>query len=78
MSKTRGLLSIKSDVYEMRKTLSDIREQERQIRRASEDVISASQKREMLDELIEYRNYVLRMVPALEQIADRPMIRGTE
>ena len=78
MSKTRGLLSIKSDVYEMRKTLSDIREQERQIRRAPEDMISASQKREMLDELIEYRNYVLRMVPALEQIADRPMIRGTE
>jgi hypothetical protein len=78
MSKTRGLLSIKADVYEMRKTLSDIREQERQIRRASEDMISASQKREMLDELIEYRNYVLRTVPALEQIADRPMIRGTE
>jgi hypothetical protein len=78
LSKTRGLLAIKQDVYEMRKTLADIREQERQIRRSPEDVISASQKREMLDELIEYRNYVLAVVPALEKIADRPMIRGTE
>ena len=78
LSKTRGLLAIKQDVYEMRKTLADIREQERQIRRSPEDIISASQKREMLDELIEYRNYVLAVVPALEKIADRPMIRGTE
>jgi len=71
--KIENLLAVKNDVYFIRKQLSQIRQDKKAIMRSE---MSSDQKKYMLDQLAAEENEILKVVPILEQAAQRSTIRG--
>ena len=71
--KIENLLAVKNDVYFIRKQLSQIRQDKKAIMRSDMD---SDQKKYMLDQLAAEENEILKVVPILEQAAQRSTIRG--
>tara|TARA_R100000426_G_scaffold86136_2_gene67003 strand:- start:298 stop:864 length:567 start_codon:yes stop_codon:yes gene_type:complete len=71
--KIENLLAVKNDVYFIRKQLSQIRQDKKAIMRSDMD---SDRKKYMLDQLAAEENEILKVVPILEQAAQRSTIRG--
>ena len=67
------LLDVKAGVYDLKQQLDVVRRRKAAIRR-SED-IAPERKREMIEEIEDYENSMLAIVPEFEKRADRPVTR---
>ena len=67
------LLDVKAGVYDLKQQLDVVRRKKTAIRR-SED-ITPERKREMIEEIEDYENSMLAIVPEFEKRADRPVTR---
>ncbi len=67
------LLDVKAGVYNLKQQLDVVRRRKTAIRR-SED-IAPERKREMIEEIEDYENSMLAIVPEFEKRADRPVTR---